>query len=859
MNHRALILAVAALFAVPACQCGKTPPGKPILKGEGDPCDTDEQCETGLCFALPTQGKKCGRKCATGCKPEEVCTAIDFQRFGCVPKREGLCKACATNSDCPYPADVCISVGGVKVCGRDCSFDNTCPDSFHCDIAHTAEGADVPAQCVPKSGTCDCTSTSIGQQLTCQLSADAGTCTGTRTCQADGYTPCSAKQPMAEVCNGVDDNCNTMVDEGLGDTTCGLGECLRSTANCVNGLPQTCNPGTPTAEICDGKDNDCDGVVDNGIDKNSVMYCGSCTNSCMAMNGTPKCSAGVCAIDTCTNPYRDCDGVYANGCEANTDTSLLHCGMCARPCTAANATPTCALGVCTFVCLPGFGDLDKIAANGCEATCVANDTPDLGFVDTNCDGIDGNESKAIFVDALGGSDANPGTKLLPKQTLAAGIAAAAAATPTKDVYVSKGIYGETVTLASGVSLYGGYDAAAGWARSNTNFTIILSPTSIGISGSGLGAALTVQLFNVNASSASGTGPGGEGLSSYGVLIVNSSGGVTLSAVSVSAGNGSPGNSGATGTPGSPGTIGGNASGSTPGGAGGSACGAAGGIGGAGVNGVANGGTGGTGTQVAGGGLAASGGNPGSAGACSAFSAGNGGNAPVVGANGGGGPGGSSGMTGLAIGVLDAAGLYLPQGGGPGLAGFVGGPGGGGGGGGGTAHGDLSSACANCSGLTSGGGGGGGGGGCGGLPGLGGRGGGGSFGVAALNSVVTIDATRLTSGNGGSGGPGGDGGAGAVGGSPGSGTGGESGGGFCPTYTAGTGANGSSGGQGGKGGGGAGGSGGPSVCIFYKGISPTTNGLQCTTGSVGLGGVGGQGFSQAPTGPSGVGGTVIASN
>jgi hypothetical protein len=38
-----------------------------------------------------------------------------------------------------------------------------------------------------------------------------------------------------------------------------------STDNCIFGVPQTCTPGTPTAEVCDGLDNNCDGTVDAGF------------------------------------------------------------------------------------------------------------------------------------------------------------------------------------------------------------------------------------------------------------------------------------------------------------------------------------------------------------------------------------------------------------------------------------------------------------------------------------------------------------------------------------------------------------------------------------------------------------------
>ncbi len=58
-----------------------------------------------------------------------------------------------------------------------------------------------------------------------------------------------------------------------GSTTCGVGECRR-TSTCIKDAV-SCTPGSPVAEVCgDGKDNDCNGVIDNG--------CGnpdSCTDS----------------------------------------------------------------------------------------------------------------------------------------------------------------------------------------------------------------------------------------------------------------------------------------------------------------------------------------------------------------------------------------------------------------------------------------------------------------------------------------------------------------------------------------------------------------------------------------------------
>src|SRR6476659_7998976 len=62
----------------------------------------------------------------------------------------------------------------------------------------------------------------------------------------------------------------------------------------------------------------------------------------------------------------------------------------------------------------------------------AVDKPDLSFEDTNCDGVDGDLAKAVWVSVVTGNDAAPGTQTSPKKTLAAAITLAAS--EGKDVY-----------------------------------------------------------------------------------------------------------------------------------------------------------------------------------------------------------------------------------------------------------------------------------------------------------------------------------------------------------------------------------------------------------------------------------------
>lgn len=102
--------------------------------------------------------------------------------------------------------------------------------------------------------------------------AGVGACMvpGIEQCSA-GNVACSAVpgMPTPETCNGIDDDCNGMADDGLAlgnACTAGIGACaVAGTLVCDGNGGVVCNAvaGMPSTEICNGIDDDCDGMIDN--------------------------------------------------------------------------------------------------------------------------------------------------------------------------------------------------------------------------------------------------------------------------------------------------------------------------------------------------------------------------------------------------------------------------------------------------------------------------------------------------------------------------------------------------------------------------------------------------------------------
>ncbi|MFT7580027.1 MAG: hypothetical protein ACI9MR_001694, partial [Myxococcota bacterium] len=263
--------------------------------GEGCPCGDGSSCTLGLTCADTALGAVCVEPCVTTCAGDRRCARAAMGFSICLPAWEMLCMPCAADADCLEVGSACVDFGfSGRFCATRCADGSTgsegCPDAFSC----FALGAAGTRQCLPDAGDCACNDTGIALAASTECFADGvNACIGTRICEAEGLTMCDAQQPGEERCNGLDDNCNSMTDEGFDVGAA----CAAMTGGCANGLRVCTEDGlgtmctgatSGTDEACNNIDDDCNGMTDEGCDDDADDYC----DASMVLTASDACPLG---------------------------------------------------------------------------------------------------------------------------------------------------------------------------------------------------------------------------------------------------------------------------------------------------------------------------------------------------------------------------------------------------------------------------------------------------------------------------------------------------------------------------------------------------------------------------------------
>ncbi len=346
------------------------------------------ELQAGVCLAA----RKSAALCVAGAWT--ACGAVDYTAndaaYSAAELCDGLDNTCDGATDEGNPgAGLACNTGKFGVCAA---------GTTACSAGAVTCGQNVAASaetCDGKDNDCDgaADNGNPGAGLACNTGA-AGVCSAGTTVCALGAIGCTANvAASADVCDGLDNDCNGVTDDGFGTgAPCGVGVCAGGIVLCTpDHLATVCSTANKTsAEICDGLDNDCDGYTD-GLDADLIcplceLQAGVCLAArksaalCVAGAWTACGAADYTANNAAYSAAELCDGLD-NTCNGATDegnpgsgaacNTGLH-GVCAAGTTACTGGAI----TCSETVLPGAE-----TCNGLDDNC--NGVIDDAVVDVN--------------------------------------------------------------------------------------------------------------------------------------------------------------------------------------------------------------------------------------------------------------------------------------------------------------------------------------------------------------------------------------------------------------------------------------------------------------------------------------------
>jgi Notch 1 len=406
---------------------------EPLAPGVDDSCDgIDQDCDGRFDEAYEAQTVDCGEG---QCKQTIVAACVGGRLQSCEPGSPALSDdTCdGIDNDC----DALVDEGAAPItvtCGLGlCEQQGliVCTDGVWDENCQPLEPPALDRQCDGLDGDCDGIADEhfVGEVTTCGVGACGSE--GRIVCEnGQGVDSCRPDDTTLEddQCNGVDDDCDSRVDEAVEPelTTCGIGRCLRNgQILCdVGRLLIDCEPGPPAASdvTCNGEDDDCDSRTDEAF-VGEIETCGlgvcerRAATICQSGRVESTCIPGASAGEdsSCDGVDQDCDGRADEGFVGQVTTCGV--GLCAETgretCVGGNVIDTCVAAppnpngdLCDGIDDDCDGRIDEdhvqaavqCGVGACTNTgalnCIAGRltqscTPlDPGPADRQCDGVD---------------------------------------------------------------------------------------------------------------------------------------------------------------------------------------------------------------------------------------------------------------------------------------------------------------------------------------------------------------------------------------------------------------------------------------------------------------------------------------
>ena len=400
------------------------------------PCGRQE----GVCAGAVTPPERCVAGAWQACVTEDYLAHAPSYQAELELKCDGVDEDCDGSVDEDFVLTLAdgASVSGPGVaCGVGlCAGGVTICDEAGAGIVCSSAGDANPERCNGLDDDCDgLTDEDFPVGVACGLGACAG---GVHECSASGQgTRCSTlasgsdPQASAEVCDGLDNDCDGLVDAQDPDLTQGVdavlvlcqeqrGICagaLTPPERCVDGAWQACSvedylahaPGyQPQAEqACDGLDEDCDGDVDEDFELTTldgqvlsevgvacgVGVCAGGEITCDDEGAALICSSeGEAGPERCDGEDDDCDGLTDEGFSPGEACGQGACAGGVVECTADGEAEVCSTSIGGSTPMEGPEVCDGVD-NDCDGLTDAEDDdltlPDVGGGPVACELQDG--------------------------------------------------------------------------------------------------------------------------------------------------------------------------------------------------------------------------------------------------------------------------------------------------------------------------------------------------------------------------------------------------------------------------------------------------------------------------------------